>query len=86
MDTEDKLRDIYQSFRTFMRTLDTRALEKKVIESDMDIVNRWKALETAEGRVPGCSMQQHYTQLELRWDLSYSIPLLCNHVEIIIFG
>ena len=39
MDTEEKLRDSYQCFRTFRRTSDTRALEKKVSESDMDIVN-----------------------------------------------
>ena len=31
----------------------------------MDIVNRWKAVETAAGRVPGWSIRQHYTQLEL---------------------
>ena len=40
MDTEEKLRDSYQCFRTFRRTSDTRALEKKVSESDMDIVNQ----------------------------------------------
>ena len=65
MDNEEKLRDSYQCFRTFRRTSDTRALEKKVSDSDMDIVNRWKAVETAAGRVPGRSMRQHYAQLEL---------------------
>ena len=65
MDTEEKLRDSYQCFRTFRRTSDTRSLEKKVSESDMDIVNRWKDVETAAGRIPGRSMRQHYDQLEL---------------------
>ena len=65
MDIEEKLRDSYQCFRTFRRTSDTRASEKKVSKSDMDIVNQWKAVETAAGRVPGWSMQQHYAQLEL---------------------
>ena len=65
MDTEEKLRDSYQCFWTFRRTSDTRALEKKVSELDMDIVNRWKAVETAAGRVPGWLMWQHYDQLEL---------------------
>ena len=65
MDTEEKLRESYQCFRTFRRTSDTRALEKKVSKSNMDIVNRWKAVETAAGRVPSRSMRQHYAQLEL---------------------
>ena len=65
VDTEDKIRDNYQCFRTFRRTSDTRALEKKVSESDVDIVNRWKTLETAEGSRPGRPMRQHYAQLDL---------------------
>ena len=65
VDTEDKIRDNYQCFRTFRRTSDTRALEKKVSESDVDIVNRWKTLETDEGSRPGRPMRQHYAQLDL---------------------
>ena len=65
MDTEKKLRDSYQCFRVFRRTSDTRALENKVSESDMDILNRWKVVETTAGRVPGRSIRQHYAQLEL---------------------
>ena len=65
MDTQEKIRNNYHCFRTFRRTSDTRALEMKVHESDIDIVNRWKAVETAKGSRPGRAMQQHYAQLDL---------------------
>lgn len=65
LDTEEKLRDIYQSLRTFRRTSDTRALEKKINKLKIDIVSIWKALESVDGRWPGWSMRQHYAQLEL---------------------
>ena len=65
MDTQEKIRNSYQYFRTFRRTSDTIALEKKVNESDIDIVNRWKTLNTAKERRPGRAMRQNYAQLEL---------------------
>ena len=42
VDNEDKIRNNYQYFRTFWERSDTRTLEKKASESDVDIVNRWK--------------------------------------------
>ena len=42
---------------------DTRALEKKVAESDIDVVNRWKAVEMAKGHNPSRSMRQHYAEV-----------------------
>ena len=39
MDTQENIRNNYHYFRTFRRTSDTRALEMKVHESDIDIVN-----------------------------------------------
>ena len=65
MDTQENTRNNYHCFRTFRRTSDTRALEIKVHESDIDIVNRWKAVETVKGSRPGCVMRQHYAQLDL---------------------
>ena len=40
MDTQEKIRNSYQCFRTFRRTSDTRVLEKILNKSDIDIVNR----------------------------------------------
>ena len=54
-----------QVYQTLRRTSDTRALEQKVGQSDIDVVNRWKALERADGNIPHCPMQQHYAKLEL---------------------
>lgn len=41
IDTEEKIRNTYQCFRTFRRTSDTRAIERKVSESNIEIVNCW---------------------------------------------
>jgi hypothetical protein len=46
----------YQLFRSFRRSSDTRALDQRVAETDIDIVNRWAAVEKAKGRQPGQSM------------------------------
>ena len=50
----------YQCFRTFRRTATTRAIEKKIAKTDMEIVNRWRAVETAGGKRPNLSMHIHY--------------------------
>ena len=54
----------YQCFCTFRRSSDTRALEQKVTSSDIDVVNRWKRVEKANGKVPGMPMQQRYAQFD----------------------
>jgi vacuolar-type H+-ATPase subunit I/STV1 len=59
------LRQRVQVYRTLKRTSDTRAIEKKVRQSDIDVVNRWKALERADGNRPNQPMRQHYAELEL---------------------
>ena len=65
MDTQQKIINSYQYFRPFKRTSDTRALENQFNESDIDIVNRGKTLDTANGKNPGRAMRQHYAQLDL---------------------
>ena len=54
----------YQCYRTFRRSSDTRAIERQVASADIDVVNRWKKVEGAKGRVPGMSMQQRYAQFD----------------------
>jgi hypothetical protein len=55
----------YQLFRSFWRSSDTRALDQRVAESDIDIVNRWAAVEKAKGRRPGQSMRNYYADITL---------------------
>jgi hypothetical protein len=55
----------YQAFRTFRKTSDTRAIERKVSQTDIDVVNRWESVEQAKGLRPSQPMRQHYAQLEL---------------------
>jgi hypothetical protein len=62
---KETLRKRVQVYRTLRRTSDTRALEQKVGQSDIDVVNRWKALERADGNRPHRPMRQHYAELEL---------------------
>jgi hypothetical protein len=62
---QETLRKRIQIHRTLCQTLDTRALEQKAGQSDIDMVNRWKALEQADGSRPCRSMRQHYAELEL---------------------
>ncbi len=62
---DKEMRMRVQVYRTLRRTSDTRALEKKVSQSDIGVVNRWKALERADGNRPHRPMRQHYAELEL---------------------
>jgi hypothetical protein len=59
------LRQRVQVYRTLRRTSDTRALNQKISASDIDVVNRWKAVERADGNRPHRPMRQHYAELEL---------------------
>ena len=57
----------YHCFRTFRRSSDTRALEEKVSETDINIVNRWDQRRGGKGanvkrRGP---MNQYYAQFDL---------------------
>jgi hypothetical protein len=62
---KETLRKRVQVYQTLWRTSETRALEQKVGQSDIDVVNRWKALERADGNRPHRPMRQHYAELEL---------------------
>jgi hypothetical protein len=62
---KETLQTRVQVYLTLRRTSDTRALKQKVNQSDIDMVNRWKALEHAEGNRPHRPKRQHYANLEL---------------------
>lgn len=61
--TNEDIRDHYQCFRTFRRSSTTIALEIKVSKADIDIVNRWRKVEAADGKRPNLPMHLHYSQV-----------------------
>ena len=61
----ESLDQFYHCFRTFRKTSATRATNEAVTSTDVDIVNRWKTVESARGSIPSRPMRQHYAQLEL---------------------
>jgi hypothetical protein len=44
---------------------DSIAIEEKVAQADMDVVNHWQPVEKAAGSRPNRPMRQHYAELEL---------------------
>ena len=63
----DGLSEIYACFRTFRRTSDTRALNKKNVlhNEDIEIVNRWRSVELAKGKGPNLPMKHHYAEIQI---------------------
>jgi len=61
---KEKIREKYQCFRSLRRGSDTRAIEQKVDSKDIDVVNRWRTVEAAQGKRPNRSMMHHYAQLD----------------------
>ena len=62
--SEEHIISKYQCFRTFRRSAATRAIEKKIAKTHMEIVNRWRAVESAAGKRPQLPMHIHYAQVE----------------------
>jgi hypothetical protein len=62
---KEELKKRFQAFRTFRRTSDTQAVEMKVAQDDIDVVNRWKSTEKAKGVRPSRPMRQHYADMSL---------------------
>ena len=68
VDSHEKIYTNYQCFRTFRRTSNTRATERKIDTNDVNVINRWHVVEAARGKKPNLPMNQHYAQLELLVD------------------
>ena len=47
----------YQSVRTFWRSSDTRAIERKVLSADIDVVNQWQMVKKGGGKRPAYKMK-----------------------------
>jgi hypothetical protein len=63
--SKDDIHTSYQVYRSLRRSSDTRALEKNVSQSDINLVNRWHTIEADHGNRPNLPMAQHYAQVEL---------------------
>ena len=70
-DGELDLREIlsrnFSCFRTFRRTSDSRALEMryKLKKEDVEVVNRWRALELSKGKKPKRAMKHHCADVQI---------------------
>jgi len=59
---------VYEEFglsRSFRRGSTSEARSRRVAESDVNLANRWRTFETAKGRYPRLSMQEHYLDIRL---------------------
>jgi hypothetical protein len=65
MNREELLRQKYQAFRTLRQTPDTRALELKVAQPDISLVNHWKRVQKVDGCRPARPMRQWYAEFAL---------------------
>jgi hypothetical protein len=71
-DKEELRKRIQAKNRTFRRTSNSIAIEEKVAQADIDVVNHWQIVEKAAGSRPNRPMRQHYAGLELLLE-----PFLC---------
>jgi len=62
--TRDQIPEKYQCFRSFRRGSNTRAINQKIDDKDIEVVNRWRTVEEAQGKRPNRSMMHHYAQLD----------------------
>ena len=66
--SREDVREKYHIYRSLRRSSDSRALEKKVAGTDIDIVNRWVEVEKAAGKRPSREMKHHYADVTLLMD------------------
>jgi hypothetical protein len=53
----------YEISRSFKRGATTEARNRGVKPNDIDVMNRWRKLENAQGRKPRHRMQDHYSDI-----------------------
>ena len=64
--TVEEISSHYHCFRSLRRASDTRTLEMKVAQTDIDCVNRWgQEQRDTHGIKLNMAMRQHYAQPEL---------------------
>jgi len=58
--------NVYEEYgisRSFRRGATTHARNQKVSEGDINLINRWRQVEGAQGRRPKLRMQDHYSEI-----------------------
>lgn len=86
IDHIDKIIKCYQWFRAVRSTIVTRAFEEEVNEIDVNIVNRWKDIETTQGIRPSLAIWLHYSQVDLLMENLLWYTLVMQPREIQLFG
>ena len=61
----EDVEDFYRCFRTFRRTSATRAMERKVDETTINLVNKWDLSDTSKRKKVASDMKHYYAQFEL---------------------
>ena len=60
---EINVREEYGISRSFRRGSDTHAKNQGVSGLDIDVMNRWRTIESAKGRRPRMNMRDHYSEV-----------------------
>ena len=55
----------YGISRSFRRGATTEARNRGVSANDIDLMNRWRNVESSKGRKPRVSMQDHYSDIRM---------------------
>ena len=63
--TDDDICERFSVFRSLRRASTTRALNQGISTDDINVINRWKAVEIAKGKRPSRPMRQHYAEISL---------------------
>jgi hypothetical protein len=56
--------NVYGISRSFRRGATTQARNQKVAENDINLINRWRQVEEAQGHRPKLRMQDHYSIIQ----------------------
>lgn len=62
--TKEDIAFNYQAFRSFRRASDTRAMNQHIKSDVIELVNRWHAVDKADGNRAAFNMRNHYAQYE----------------------
>ena len=63
--SDDDICERFLVYCLLRRGSTTRAINQGVSQNDIDVMNRWKAVESAKGKKPAREMRQHYAEVNL---------------------
>ena len=71
--SEDDICERFSVFRSLRRASTTRAINQGASQVDIDVMNRWQAVEASKGKGPSRAMRQHCAEVNL-----LKGPFLCH--------